>query len=66
MAENFGFRLNFIRKSLELSEEELAEKSGLHAATIKRIERRGIRPNLSTVIKLADALGIQPSLLLGI
>lgn len=66
MAENFGFRLNFIRKSQDLSEEDLARKAGIHAATIKRIERRGIRPNLSTVIKLADALGIQPSLLLGI
>lgn len=66
MTENFGARLKFLRTDRELSADELAEKSGVHAATIKRIERRGIRPQLATVFKLADALKVKPGLLLGV
>ena len=65
MTENFGARLKFLRIDRELSADELAEKSGVHAATIKKIERRGIRPNLSTVLKIARALNVTPALLLG-
>ncbi len=65
MTENFGARLKFLRTDRELSAEQLAEKSGIHAATIQRIERRGIRPQLATVLKLADALNVKPGLLLG-
>ena len=63
---NFGERLNFIRQTRELSEDELAEATKLHVATIKRIERRGIRPSLPTVKKLAEALNVKPALLLGV
>jgi len=65
MTENFGARLRFLRIDRSHSEEQLGEKSGIHAATIKKIERRGIRPNLSTVLKIARALNVQPALLLG-
>ena len=65
MTENFGARLKFLRKSRELTADDLAEKSGIHAATVKRIERRGIRPTISIVKKLAHALNVQPALLLG-
>lgn len=44
---------------------EAAQILGVNVATIKRIERRGIRPTLSTVLKLADALKVKPGLLLG-
>ena len=64
MTENFGARLKFLRKSRELSADDLAEKSGINAATIKRIERRGIRPTIATVLKIARALNVQPALLL--
>lgn len=62
---NFGDRLKFIRLSRELSEDELARATKIHASTIKRIERRGIRPSLPTVKKLAGALNVKPGLLLG-
>lgn len=65
MTENFGTRLKLLRLSHRLTEEQLAEKSGIHAATIKRIERRGSRPNLSTALKLARALNVTPAILLG-
>ena len=64
MTENFGARLKFLRKSRVLTADDLAEKSGIHAATVKRIERRGIRPTISIVKKLAAALNVQPALLL--
>ena len=63
---NFGDRLKFIRQSRELSENDLADATQIHASTIKRIERRGIRPSLLTVKKLADALNVKPALLLGV
>lgn len=62
---NFGARLKFLRMTRELSEDELARATGINASTIKRIERRGIRPSLPTVKKFADALNVQPGLLLG-
>lgn len=65
MTENFGARLNFLRTDRHLTLDELAEKSGVNPATIKRIERRGIRPTLATALKLAKALNVQPGLLLG-
>ena len=63
---NFGARLKLIRLSRELSENELAQAAQIHAATVKRIERRGIRPNLSTVLRLAQALNVTPGVLLGV
>lgn len=63
---NFGARLKIIRLSRELSESELAQAAQIHAATVKRIERRGIRPNLSTVLRLAQALNVTPGVLLGV
>lgn len=62
---NFGDRLKFVRLSRELSADELADATQIHASTIKRIERRGIRPSLPTVKKLAAALNVKPALLLG-
>lgn len=63
---NFGERLKFIRQTRELSEDDLSAATKLHVATIKRIERRGIRPSLPTVKKLAEALNVKEALLLGV
>ena len=63
---NFGQRLKFLRLSRNLTQAQLAEMTGLHVATIKRLERRGTRPGLSTVINIADKLGIEPKILLGV
>lgn len=63
---NFGERLKFIRLSRELSQSQLAAMADTTKATISRIERRGTRPYLSTVKKLAAALNVKPALLLGV
>ncbi|HEU5475834.1 MAG TPA: helix-turn-helix transcriptional regulator [Actinophytocola sp.] len=56
-----------IRKARDLSQEQLAAAAGVAVDTVARIERaerRTTRP--STVHKLAGALGVTPSVLLGI
>ena len=48
-----------------LTQEQLAEKSGISRVTIANIERGGLAfVKSSTVIKLADALNIDPQILL--
>lgn len=63
--DNFGQRLKAIRQSQSLTIVELARMTGLHVATIGRFERRGTRPSLPTVKKIADKLNVEPALLLG-
>lgn len=60
----FGRNLRRHRIQRQLSQEELADISGLHRTYISGLER-GIRnPSISIVAKLADALKIEPSELL--
>ena len=60
----FGRNLRRRRIHRQLSQEKLAEISGLHRTYISGLER-GIRnPSISIVARLADALKIEPSELL--
>jgi len=43
-----------------MSQAELAEASGLSEAHVGRIERDEVEPHLSTIRKLARALGVEP------
>lgn len=54
----FGTNLKFYRKKLGVSQEEFAEKCGLHRTYISAIEcnRRSIA--LENVQRIADALGV--------
>lgn len=45
-----------LRKAAKMTQEELAEKSGLSTAYIGRLERGICDPTLDTVYKIADAL----------
>jgi transcriptional regulator with XRE-family HTH domain len=38
----------------------LAHSSGIHSTSIGRIERGGREPRLTTILKLADGLGVEP------
>jgi transcriptional regulator with XRE-family HTH domain len=56
-----------LRKERGMTQAQLAEKSGVHAQALSKLER-GDRPTsnirLSTALALADALQVDPHLLL--
>ena len=58
-------RLRLIRQGAVMSQEELAERSGVARDTISKLEtgRRGAYP--STIRKLAAGLEVQPQMLMG-
>ena len=47
------------RKVLGISQQDLAEMSGVSLPTIKDIERGVANPSLSTISKLLDVLGLE-------
>jgi len=49
------------RKQARLTQEELAEKSGLPQSHISRIECGKLSPSTGTLEKIASALGVSPS-----
>jgi len=56
----FGARLGDFRRSAGLSQQELAERSGLSIRAISNLERgRAKWPHLDSVHRLADALGLR-------
>lgn len=61
---NLGKNLRAARKKLELTQEQVSERSGVQAGEVSRIER-GLRdPQVSTVEKLASAVELPPGRLL--
>lgn len=51
-------KLAQVRKAQGLSQERLAEISGVHRVSIARIESGEISPNIRTLERLATALGV--------
>ena len=59
-----GTKLNQLRTREALTQRDLSERTGLTIAAISRIEQNQVEPRLSTVRKLADALGVHPTQLI--
>jgi DNA-binding XRE family transcriptional regulator len=56
----FGLRVRKLRVREGLSQDGLAHTSGIHVTSIGRIERGGREPRLTTILKLAEGIGIEP------
>jgi transcriptional regulator with XRE-family HTH domain len=55
-----GERLRRLRERRALRQEDLAELADVGKNTVNRIEKNRTEPHMTTVRKLADALGVDP------
>jgi len=62
---NIGERLRELREERNISMRALAARSGLSANALSMIERSKASPSVSTLYKLADALGVSITLFFG-
>ena len=60
----FGEKLKSVRLSLNLSQSELAEKTGISERSLYTYEQTGILPRSNNLRKLAEALNVSVSYLL--
>ena len=61
---DLGKNLRSARKRLGLTQEQVAERSGVQAGEVSRIERGKRDPQVSTLEKLAAAVEVAPGRLL--
>jgi transcriptional regulator with XRE-family HTH domain len=59
-SQAFGERMRELRAREGISQDGLAHTSGIHSTSIGRIERGGREPRLTTILKLAHGLGVEP------
>ncbi len=60
----FGRRVRALRQGTGVSQERLAQMSGMHRTYIGGIERGERNPTLLNIARLAHALGVEPGALL--
>jgi transcriptional regulator with XRE-family HTH domain len=60
-----GENLKALRTRRLLTQDELAERAGVSQSTIANIERDNAEPQFRTIRKLAKALDVDPTELLG-
>lgn len=57
----FGQRMRDLRKRQGgMSQDDLARETGIHPTSIGRLERGNREPKLTTILRLADGLGVEP------
>jgi transcriptional regulator with XRE-family HTH domain len=61
---DLGSNLRDARKKLDLSQEQVAERSGVHTTEVSRIESGKRDPRVSTLKRLAAAVEVPPGRLL--
>ena len=60
-----GERLKTLRVRRALTQQELADRAGVSSNALNRIELNKAEPHMSTLRKLAKALDVDPTELLG-
>jgi transcriptional regulator with XRE-family HTH domain len=60
----FGERMRELRGRKNISQDGLARETDIHPTSIGRLERGGREPKLTTILRLADGLGVEPGELL--
>lgn len=60
----FGRRMRELRAEYGVSQDEIASRTGIHPTTIGRLERGANEPRLTTILRIARALHVQPGDLL--
>lgn len=63
---NLGIHIRQLRDKKNMSQQDLANDSGITKSQIARIERAEINTTVRTLIKIANALEIEPKELLNI
>lgn len=58
MTDSFGAHVKRLREVRRLTQEQLAERSGLAADTIRRLEHQDFSPSLRTLRKICKGLGL--------
>lgn len=54
----FGNRVKFLRQNMKLTQEQLAQKTGLHKNYIGMVERGERNPSLLNIRIIANGLGV--------
>ena len=62
--DNFALKLRTKREELGISQEKLAERSGLHRTYIGMVERMERNPSLVCIYKIANGLNVSVKQLL--
>ena len=62
--KEFGNRVKFLRQNMKLTQEQLAQKTGLHKNYIGMVERGERNPSLLNNRIIANGLGLSISALL--
>lgn len=61
--QRFGSRVRAERERLGVSQEELADRAGMHRTYLGGVERGERNVGLLNVLRIARALGIKPAVL---
>lgn len=56
--KEFGNRVKFLRQNMKLTQEQLAQKTGLHKNYIGMVERGERNPSLLNIRIIANGLGV--------
>ena len=59
-----GKKIKFLRKRVQITQNDLAMKSGIHPVSIRKYETNKMKPQVEQIEKIANALSVSPFALL--